>query len=318
MKAIVYEKFGPPEVLQLKEVPTPIPKKNEVLIRIYATTVELEDPGFRKSPGFNGFTRPRRPILGMELAGKIEAVGNAVTRFKPGEQVYGNAGLRLGTYAEYICLPEEGALAIKPANLSYEEAAALTNGSLTALPFLRDKGQIQPGQAVLVNGASGTVGSAAVQLALYFGATVTGVCSTQNLELVKSLGAGQVIDYTQTDLADLNESFDILFDVAGKANFTRCKHLLNPGGIYLSTVPNPGVLLHILWTSLFGHKKARTLAAGMRAPEKKAPDLEFLRTVIEAGHLKPVIDRTYPLIDTAAAHRHIEEGHKNGTVVISV
>jgi NADPH:quinone reductase-like Zn-dependent oxidoreductase len=318
MKAIVYTKFGPPEVLQLKELEKPRPKEDEVLIRIFATTVELEDPGFRKSPGFNGILRPRNPILGMELAGEIEAIGKDVSQFQSGDQVYGNAGTGLGTYAEYICLSEGAALAIKPANLTFEEAAALTNGALTALPFLREKGNIQKGQKVIINGASGTVGSAAVQIAKYYGAEVTGVCSTSSLELVKSLGADQVIDYTAEDIAEVADTFDILFDVAGKSTFARTKHLLRPGGIFLATVPSPAIMYSSITTSLFGEKKVRFGAMGLRSPDKKAKDLRFLAEMIEAGKLKPVIDKTYPLEQMAAAHRYVEEGKKKGTIAITV
>jgi NADPH:quinone reductase-like Zn-dependent oxidoreductase len=318
MKAMIYKKFGPPEVLRLREIETPNPKNNEVLIRIYATTVELEDPGFRKSPGINGILKPRNPILGMELAGEIEAVGQDVSLFRPGDQVYGNAGMRFGTYAEYICLPEGAALAIKPANLSFEEAAALTNGALTALPFLRDQGNLQKGQKILINGASGTVGSAAVQIAIYYGAQVTGVCRTSNIGLVKSLGADQVIDYTKMDIVDVADRFDILFDVAGKTSYSRTKHLLKPQSTYLSTVPTPAIMLSMLWTSKFSRQKVKTAAAGMRSPDKKAADLRILKEIIEAGKLKPVIDRTYPLEQMVEAHRYVEDGHKQGTVVITV
>jgi NADPH:quinone reductase-like Zn-dependent oxidoreductase len=206
MKTIVYAKFGPPEVLQLQNVEKPVPKDHDVLVKIYATSVVKEDPDLRASPGFNGFVKPRNPILGQELAGVIEETGSQVTRFRPGDQVFGID--MFGAYAEYKCMPEDGALAIKPVNMSYEEAASIPNGALTALPFLRDKGRIQGGQSVLIHGASGSVGTAAVQLARYYGAHVTAVCSTANMEWVKSLGADEVIDYTREDFTKNGRTYD--------------------------------------------------------------------------------------------------------------
>ena len=316
MKAIVYTKFGPPEVLRLKEVEKPTPKANEVLIKIYATTVVKEDPDMRASPGFNGFLKPRHPILGQELAGEIEVIGKDVTRFKPGDQVFGFD--MFGAYAEYKCMPETGALAIKPVNLSYEEAASVPNGALTALPFLRDKGRIQSGQIVLIYGASGSVGAAAVQLAKYYGAEVTGVCSTANLEWVRSLGADHVIDYTQEDFTENGKTYDIIFDTVGKRSFSACKGSLTDEGIYLATVPTPAIMLRALWTAKRGGKKVKFVAAGLRQASEKIKDLVFITKLIEAGKLKPVIDRCYPLEQIAEAHRYVEQGHKKGNVVINV
>ena len=316
MKAIVYTKFGPPEVLQLQEVEKPTPKANEVLIKIYATAVTKEDPDMRASPGFNGFLKPRNPILGQELAGEVEAIGRGVTRFKPGDQVFGIDSF--GAYAEYKCMPENGALAIKPANLSYEEAASVPNGALTALPFLRDKGKIQSGQTVLIYGASGSVGAAAVQLAKYYGAEVTGVCSTANLEWVRSLGADRVIDYTQEDFTENGKTYDIIFDTVGKRSFSECKGSLTDKGIYLATVPTPAMMLQALWSAKGGRKKVKFAATGLRPASAKSKDLVFLTELIEAGKLKPVIDRRYPLEQTAEAHRYVEQGHKKGNVVITM
>jgi NADPH:quinone reductase-like Zn-dependent oxidoreductase len=316
MKAIVYTKFGPPEVLHLQEVEKPTPKANEVLIKIVATTVVKEDPDMRRSPGFNGLWKPRHPILGQELAGEIEAIGKDVTRFKPGDQVFGFD--MFGAYAEYKCMSENGALAIKPANISYEEAASVPNGALTALPFLRDKGKIQSGQTVLIYGASGSVGAAAVQLARYYGAEVTGVCSTANLEWVKSLGADQVIDYTQEDFTENGKTYDIIFDTVGKRSFSECKGSLTNEGIYLATVPTPVMMLQVLWPAKSSGKKVKFAAAGLRPASEKIKDLVFLAELIEAGKIKPVIDRCYPLEQMAEAHRYVEKGHKKGNVVITV
>jgi len=319
MKAIVYTKFGSPDVLELKVVAKPTPKDNEVLIRIVATTVAVEDPGIRARPGLNGFLKPKKSILGFYLAGEVEAIGKDVKRFKKSDMVYGNTGLGLlGTYAEYICMPEEGALAIKPANITYEEAAALPNGALTALPFLRDKGNIQSGQKVLINGASGAVGTFAVQLAKYFGAEVTGVCSPTNVELVKSLGADTVIDYTKEDFTKSGQTYDIIFDTVGKSPFSRCKDSLTENGIYLTTVPSPATFLQMLWTSRMGGKKVGIAATGLRPSNEKTKELVFLNGLIEAGKIKAVIDRSYPLEQIAEAHRYVEAGHKKGNVVITI
>lgn len=323
MKAIVCTKYGPPEVLQLKEVETPVPRDTEVLIRVYGAAVNSTDPVFRKgdpflSRFFTGLTKPKNGIPGDVLAGVIEAVGQEVKRFKKGDPVFGATGTGLGAHAEYICLPEDGALALKPANMTFGEAAALVDGALTALPFLRDKGRIRKGQDVLINGASGSVGTAAVQLAKYFGATVTGVCGPANGEMVRSLGAEKIMDYTKEDFTKSGGAYDIIFDSVAKSSFGRCRGLLKPSGIYLTTFPSPAVLLKMLTGSKGGGKKAGFLAAGLRPPSEKAEDLDFLRGLVEEGKVKAVIDRTYPLGEIAEAHRYVETGHKRGNVVLSL
>jgi NADPH:quinone reductase-like Zn-dependent oxidoreductase len=318
MKAIVYAEFGPPEVLKLQEVDRPIPDDKQVLIRNYATTVAVEDVDMRRSTGFSKGGVPSKPILGMYLAGEIEAVGKRVKRFKKGDQVYGSTGLAQGAYAEYICMPAKGALAIKPPHMSYEEAAAIPNGGLTALPFLRDQGRIKSGQSVLINGASGAVGTAAVQLAKYYGAEVTGVCSTTNLELVKSLGADKVIDYTQEDFTQSGMIYDIIYDAAGKSSFVACKSSLAGRGIYLTTVPSVEFITQMPRTLLSFGRKFRFVATALRPARAKSKDLSILSEIIEAGKLKAVIDRRYPLEEMAEAHRYVERGHKKGNVVVTL
>ena len=327
MKAIVYTEYGPPEVLQLKEVEKPSPKGDEVLIRIHATAATTGDvnargftfvpPGFGPLPRLMfGLRKPKKTILGSEVAGEIEAIGKDINQFKEGDQVFGIDGVHLGAYAEYVCRTEEGALAIKPANMTYEEAAAVPFGATTALYFLRDKGNIQNGQKVLINGASGSVGSAAVQLARYFGAEVTGVCSTTNIELVRSLGADKVIDYRKEDFTQSAETYDSIFDtVVGKTSFSRCKSSLKQGGIYLAVAGGLKELIQMLWTTVIGNKKV--IFGGGEASERKEY-LIFLKVLIEAGRIKAVIDRRYPLEQTAEAHRYVDKGHKKGNVVITV
>jgi NADPH:quinone reductase-like Zn-dependent oxidoreductase len=326
MKAIVYTKYGPPDVLQLKEVKKPTPKDNEVLVRIHATTVTTGDVNARGfvfvPPGFGlparlmlGLRKPIKTILGTELAGEIVARGKDVRLFKEGDQVFGIDGVGVGAYAEYKCLPEEGALAIKPANMTYEEAAAVPNGALTAFFFLRDKGKIQNGQKVLINGASGSVGTAAVQLAKYYGAKVTGVCSTTNLEMVRSLGADRVIDYTKEDFTKSGETYNIILDTVGKTSFSRCRNSLKQNGLYLAVAGGLKELIQMLWTSMIGKKKV--IFGGGLASERKEV-LIFLKKLIEGGMIKSVIDKRYPLEQTAKAHRYVDKGHKKGNVVITV
>lgn len=321
MKAIVYTKYGPPDVLQHKEVEKPKPKDNEVLIRVYATTVTATECTFRRGKPFisrlyTGFIRPKNTKLGEEFAGEIEAVGKEVKLFKEGDQVFGTC-TGYGSYAEYICLPEEGTtLALKPANLTYEEAAASCDGALTALPFLRDTGKIKSGQKVLINGASGSIGTFAVQLAKYFGAEVTGVCSTTNLEMVESIGADKVIDYTKEDFTKIGQTYDIIFDTVGKTSFSRCKGSLKQNGIFLEAAIEVAILTQVLLTSMMGSKKAMIAATGMRSASERTKDLIFLKEIIEAGKIKPVLDRRYPLEQIVEAHRYVDKGHKKGNVVI--
>ena len=327
MKAIVCTEYGSPDVLKLKEVEKPVPKDNEVLVKIYATSVTAGDCNARGfvfiPPGLGpvarlmlGFKKPKKDILGADLAGEIEAAGKDVRLFKEGDQVYGIDGNGLGPYAEYKCMSEAGALAIKPANITYEEAVAIPCGALTALYFLKEKGNIQSGQKVLVNGASGSVGTAAVQIAKAFGAEVTGVCSTTNLELVKSLGADKVIDYTREDFTTNGETYDLILDpVVGKTSFSRCKNSLKQNGFYLAVAGGLQEMIQMVWTSMVGSKKV--IFGGGSACERKEY-LVFLNELIEAGKIKPVIDKRYPLEQIVEAHRYVDKGHKKGNVVITV
>ena len=322
MKAVVYEKYGTPEVLQIKEIEKPTPKDNEVLIKIHATTVEAVDATFRSGKElsarlFTGLLKPKFPILGGEFAGEIEAIGENVTRFKVGDSVFGTR-FDFGTHAEYICLPEDGVLMTKPPHISYEEMVSMHPGFLTALPNLQDTANIQPGQQVLINGASGSIGTSAVQLAKHFNAEVTGVCSTSNIELVKSLGADHVIDYTHEDFTQNRETYDVIFDTVGKSSFARSKRALKPGGIYLTTVPSLAIIFQMLWTSRFGNKRARIVFAGIRSTSEKNQDIAFLLELVKAGKYISVIDRCYPIKEIAEAHRYVDTGHKRGTVAIKI
>jgi NADPH:quinone reductase-like Zn-dependent oxidoreductase len=328
MKAIVFTEYGSPDVLKLKEVEKPTPKDNEILIRIHATPVNIGDLWARNFRAISprtfsmpaplwlparlvmGFSKPKKQILGSEFAGEIEAVGQAVTRFKVGDPVFGYRGMNLGANAEYLCMPEAGLVALKPANASYEEAAAIPYGALTALNLLR-KVNIQPGQKVLINGASGGIGSGAVQLAKYYGAEVTGVCGTPRLDMVKALGADYVIDYTQEDFTRNGETYDLIFDIQGKRSFAECKRALKPDGKLLYASFKMKQLFQMLWTSRFGGQKVICALSG----ETQA-DLLFVKELIESGKLKTVIDRCYPMEQAADAHRYMESGHKQGSVII--
>ena len=322
MKAIVYTRYGSPDVLQLKEVEKPTPKDNEVLIRTYAATVIAGDCELRslKFPLwfwlplriYMGVIRPRKKILGQELAGDIESVGKDVKLFSKGDQVFAATDVGFGAYAEYKCMREEKTLALKPTNMTYEEAAAVPTGGLNALHYLR-KGNIQSGEKVLINGASGNIGSFAVQLAKYFGAEVTGVDSTGKLEMLRSIGADQVMDYTQEDFTKNGETYDVIFDAVGKSSFSRSVRSLKQNGRYILANPRLLPMVRGLWTSIISGKKVIFQFASY-----KAEDLIFLKELIEAGKIKSVIDRRYPLEQTAEAHGYVEKGQKTGNVVIAL
>jgi NADPH:quinone reductase-like Zn-dependent oxidoreductase len=334
MKAIIWTKYGPPDVLQLKEVEKPIPKDNEVLIRIYATTVTSGDceqrslklPIWYRLPmrAYVGLNTPTRITkLGMELAGEIESAGQDVKLFQEGDQVFAATGFAgMGTNAEYICMPEEpeeGALAIKPANMSYEEAAPVPVGGLEALHFLR-QGNIQSGQKVLINGAGGTIGPFAVQLAKHFGAEVTGVDSTGKLDMLRSIGADLIIDYTQEDFTKSGQTYDFILDVVGKSSFSGCIRSLKQNGRYLIADPGVSQMVRGRWTSMISRLPSRQTGKKVifGAAYPKSEDLVFLKELIEAGKIKTVIDRRYPLEQTAEAHRYVEKRHKKGNVIITI
>lgn len=319
MKAVVYEKYGPPDVLELKDVPIPVPDDNEILIKIHATTVNRTDCGLRQAEYFisrfvTGLLTPKKTILGTEFAGEVVSTGENIIQFSKGDQVFGHSGDKFGTHAEYTCLTEDDPVALKPDCMSFEEAASICDGAILAWTYL-SKANIQKGQKVLINGASGSIGTAAVQLAKYQGAEVTGVCSTANMELVLSLGADKVIDYTKEDFTRTNERYEVVFDAVGKSSFSRCKGLLQPGGIYFSTelgflAQNP---LLALGTSKIGRKKVM-----FPLPKYTRKDVLFSKELIETGKLKAVIDRIYTFEQIPEAHRYVEKGHKKGNVVINV
>lgn len=322
MKAVVYERYGPPEVLQLKELEKPTPKDNEVLIKTHATTVTSGDWRLRSlnvPVGFGfimrlvfGISKPKQPILGSELAGVIESVGKHVRNFKVGDQVFAFSDAGMGCHAEYKCMPQDGAVVLKPPSLSYDEAAALSFGGTTALDFLR-RGKLQSGERVLINGASGGVGTAAVQLAKHFGADVTGVCSTANVKLVRSLGASHVIDYTKEDFTQNGETYDVIVDTVGTAPFSRSKDSLTNGGRLLMILAGLPDMLEVPWVSMTSSKKIIAGPAAVRAE-----DLRFLARLAEAGEFKPVIDRRYPFEQIAEAHRYVDTGRKKGNVVVTL
>jgi NADPH:quinone reductase-like Zn-dependent oxidoreductase len=337
MKAIVYERYGTPDVLEIKEVEKPVPKENEVLIKIYATPVNYGDITARNfanisSSKFNmslllwlparimfGFWKPRNKILGSEFAGEIEAVGRDVKAFKEGEKVFGYRGQNMGTNAEYLCMREDGLLAKKPDNMSYEKAASVPYGTLTALNLLR-KVNIRSGQKVLIIGASGSIGSAAVQLARYYGAEVSGVCSTRGLEFVKGLGADKVIDYTKEDFTINGETYDLIFDILGRGSFSHLKNSLNQNGCYLLASFKMKQLIQMLWTSLINSlhaaKGGKKVICALSS--ERHEDLIFIKELIEKGKIISIIDKQFPFEQAAEAHRYVEEGNHKGKVVIRI
>jgi len=326
MRAVIAERYGPPEVLQIREIATPTPKDDELLIRIHATTVGSADWRIRSQTvpaGFGlimrlvfGLRKPRQPVLGSELAGVVAAVGKNVTRFNVGDAVFAFSDVSMGCYAEYKCMPQDGLVLIQPPSLSNEKAAALCFGGTTALDFLR-RGRVQKGDKVLVNGASGAVGTAMVQLARHFGAEVTGVCSTANVDLVKSLGARHVIDYTQEDFTQNGETYDVMIDTVGTAPFSRSKRSLKERGRLLLVVAGLPQMLGSLWVSLMGRMTdRRTVIAGPAAVKRE--DLQVLAELAEAGAFLPVIDRQVPLEQIVEAHRYVDSGRKRGNLIIRV
>ena len=320
MKAILYQQYGPPDVLQMADIAKPIPKPNEILIKTYATTVTSGDWRVRSltvRAGFGwitrlvfGVSRPRQPILGSELAGVVESVGAAVSRFKVGDAVFAFSDARMGCYAEYKCMPQDGAVACKPPGLSYGEAAALSFGGTTALDFLR-RAKLQRGESVLINGASGAVGAAAVQLARHFGAHVTAVCGTANMAWVRALGASQVIDYTQEDFTQNGQTYHVIMDTVGTAPFSRCQASLRDGGRLLLVLAGLADMLHAPWASLTSGKKVIAGPVSVRAE-----DLPLLAELAATGAFKAVIDRRYPFEQMVEAHRYVDSGRKKGNVVV--
>jgi NADPH:quinone reductase-like Zn-dependent oxidoreductase len=323
MKAIVSTGYGPPEVLQLQEVEKPKVKDNEVSVKIVVTTVTRADGMMRTGKPyfarlFLGFTKPRNSIPGGGFAGRVDAVGREVTQFKVGDKVFGETAMAVGANAEYVAVPADGLIEKTPEAMTDEQAAAMCDGPVTAMNFLKELAKIQPGQSVLINGASGSVGSAAVQLAKHFGASVTGVCSAANVDLVKSLGAERVIDYGQEDFTASVRNYDIIFDTVGTSSFSRCKGALKKGGVFISPVLGIPLLFQMLWTLVIGDKKAKFSATGLLPVPKRRVLLNGLVPLFEAGTMKTLIDRRYPLGEVPEAHRYVDRGRKKGNVIITM
>lgn len=323
MKAVIYTKYGSCDVLELQDIPRPVPQDTEVLVKIFATSVTPVDTTFRSGNPkyarlFTGLLRPKKPVLGTELSGVIEAVGKNVTRFHPGDRVFAAAPGGAGAHAQYICMSEGAAIVEIPETLGFEDTAVICNGALTALPFLRDTANLQPGQKILIIGASGSIGTSAVQLAAHMGAEVTGVCSTANLEMVRDLGASQVIDYTLGNVPDSAQKYDVIFDTVGKSSFGKCYASLAKKGIFLTTVPDPATILSPVFKIFMDGKRARMTATGMRADTAKIKDMDILKGMMASGELTQIIDRSFSLEQIAVAHAYVEKGHKRGNLVIRI
>lgn len=321
MKAIISTGYGSAEVLQVQEVPKPIPKENEVLIKVYAASVTRAGSMMRTGKPyigrlFLGLLKPKNPIPGTGFAGVVEAIGNGVRTFKVDDRVFGESLENYGTQAEYLCLPEGGIITTLPNNMTFEEAAPVCDGALTSINFLKELAEIKPGKKVLINGASGSLGTSAVQLAKYYGAEVTGICSTQNIELVKSLGADHVIDYTKQNFSKNDQTYDIIYDTIGQLSFSACKSSLTEKGMYVSPVLGMPLLFQMLRTSIFGSKKAKFSATGLKPVAELKLLFNEVKEIIETGKLKSIIDKCYPLEQVGNAHRYIDKGHKRGNVVL--
>ena len=321
MKAVIADHYGGPEVLEIKQVDKPFPKSNEVLIQIKATSVTAASTFLRAGKPYFGrlFTGPLKPkvkTLGTDLSGIIEAVGPDVTSFKPGDQVMAVTGIKGGTYAEYICLPEDDLLSLKPENISAAEATGILDGACTALAFFTDQVEIKAGMSVLINGASGSIGTAAIQLAKYFGAEVTGVCSTKNKAMVKDLGVDKVLDYTKNELEKSTEQFDLIFDTVGTLSYSSAKKYLSEKGLFLTPVLRLSALLNMMLISPFTKKKLKFAATGLRKPEQRKRDLLKVRDLLESGQLSTVIDRVYSFSQIQDAHSYVDSGRKRGNVIL--
>ena len=323
MKAITARRYGPPEVLSLEELPTPVPKRNEILVRNFASVVSSAECSARAArPWITrlhfGLRAPKWPVLGGTFSGVVDAIGPGVTRFQVGDPVAGLNVTDFGAHAEYLLVPEDGVIVPKPVGLTDEQVVAVFDGSPTALPFLRDHANLRTGQSILINGASGAVGTAAVQLAKHSGATVTAVCSAGNAALVRSLGADVVLDYRAPGFSLPRASYDVVFDAVGTSSFRRSRAALKRGGIYLTTVPSVAILLQSLWTKKIGSRRAAIVFTGLAKPAEMAKNLTVLGRLAESGRLVPVIDTVHLLAEAAAAHRHVGTGHKAGSAVLTM